>query len=109
MALFVVRAGNKVAGSKYDYFAINLSKYISMSIQQMQEHLIKQVGAVTDESILRMLDEELSFYLQHKDDAKIQLSKKDYEELTMLANESEEGNTISFDEFKNIMDKWRMK
>jgi hypothetical protein len=80
-----------------------------MSIQQMQEHLIKQVGAVTDENILRMLDEELSFYLQHKDDAAIQLSKKDYEELTMLASEPEEGNTISFDEFKSIMDKWRMK
>lgn len=78
-----------------------------MSIQQMQEHLIKQVGAVTDENILRMLDEELSFYLEHKNDAAIQLSKEDYQELTALADEPIEGNTITFYEFKSIMDKWR--
>ena len=78
-----------------------------MSIQQMQEHLIKQVGAVTDENILRMLDEELSFYLEHKNDAAIQLSKEDYQELTALADEPIEGNTITFDEFKGIIDKWR--
>lgn len=80
-----------------------------MSIQEMQEHLIKQVATVSDENILRMLDEELSFYLEHKDDAATQLSEKDYKELVMLANEPIENNTISLGEFKNIMDKWRMK
>ncbi len=80
-----------------------------MSIQEMQEHLIKQVATVSDENILRMLDEELSFYLEHKDDAATQLSEKDYKELVMLANEPIENNTISLDEFKNIMDKWRRK
>ena len=80
-----------------------------MSIQQMQEHLIKQVATVNDENILRMLDEELSFYLEHKNDAAAQLSEKDYKDLVTLANEPVENNTISLDEFKNIMDKWRMK
>ena len=80
-----------------------------MSIQEMQEHLIKQVATVSDENILRMLDEELSFYLEHKDDAATQLSEKDHKELVMLANEPIENNTISLDEFKNIMDKWRRK
>jgi len=80
-----------------------------MSIQQMQQHIIEQVGAVKDEHILQMLDEELSFYLQNKDDATALLSEKDLEELTMLANEPIERNTMSFNEFKSIMDKWRMK
>jgi hypothetical protein len=80
-----------------------------MSIQEMQEHIIKQVTTVSDENILRMLDEELSFYLEHKDDAAAQLSEKDYKELVMLANEPIEDNTISLDEFKNIMDKWSSK
>lgn len=80
-----------------------------MSIQQMQEHIIKQVAAVNDEHILRMLDEELSFYLEHKDDAAARLTEVDYNELVGLANEPVENNTISLDEFKSIMEKWRMK
>ena len=79
-----------------------------MSIQQMQQHIIEQVGNVQDENILRMLDEELAFYLEHKNDAAAQLSEADYKELVSLADEPIEGNTISFDEFKSIMDKWLM-
>ncbi len=80
-----------------------------MSIQQMQQHIIEQVGAVKDENILRMLDEELSFYLQNKQNPTDMLSETDLEELILLANEPIEDSTISFNEFKSIMDKWRMK
>jgi hypothetical protein len=80
-----------------------------MSIQQMQQHIIEQVGAVKDEQILQMFDEELAFYLKHREDPAALLSEKDLEELTMLANEPIEKNTMSFNEFKSIMDKWRMK
>ncbi len=80
-----------------------------MSIQQMQQQIIEHVGEVNDENILRMLDEELSFYLQHRKDSSALLSEKDLEELTMLANQPLENNTMSFNEFKSIMDKWRMK
>ena len=80
-----------------------------MSIQQMQQQIIEQIGAVNDENILRMLDEELAFYLQRKKDPAALLSEKDLEELTMLANQPIENNTMSFDEFKSVMDKWRMK
>jgi len=80
-----------------------------MSIQQMQQQIIEQVASVNDENILRMLDEELAFYLQHKEDTASQLSEKDLEELILLANEPLENNTMSLDEFKSVMDKWRMK
>jgi hypothetical protein len=78
-----------------------------MSIQQMQEHIIKQVGNVKDENILRMLDEELSFYLDHKNDAASQLSAEDYDELCQLAAEPAHKDTFSFDEFKSMAEKWR--
>jgi hypothetical protein len=80
-----------------------------MSIQQMRQQIIEHVGAVNDENILRMLDEELSFYLAHKEGVTNLLSEKDMEELTQLADQPIENNTISFDAFKDIMDKWRMK
>ena len=80
-----------------------------MSIQQMQKQIIEQVEAVNDENVLMMLDEELAFYLRHKEDPASLLSEKDLKELVMLANEPIENNTISLNEFKSIMDKWRTK
>ena len=38
-----------------------------------------------------------------------EMSEKDYNELIQLANEPLEGNTISLDEFKKIVEKWLMK
>ena len=80
-----------------------------MSIQQMQQQIIDQVGNVKDENILRMIDEELAFYIKHQEDPTTFLSEKDVEELTLLANEPTENNTMSLNEFKIIMDKWRLK
>ena len=79
-----------------------------MSIQQMQKQIIEQVEAVNDENVLKML-EELAFYLRHKEDPTSLLSEKDLKELVMLANEPIENDTISLNEFKSIMDKWRTK
>ncbi len=80
-----------------------------MSIQQMQQQIIQQLASVNDENMLKMLDEEIAFYLQHKEDPIAMLTEKDAEELAMLANQPLEGNTMSFNEFKSVMDKWRMK
>ena len=80
-----------------------------MSIKQMQQHVIEQVNAVHDENVLKMLEEELAFYLQNKEATTNLLSEKDLEELIMIANEPIENNTISLNEFKSIMDTWRMK
>ena len=71
-----------------------------MSIQEMQQQIIEHVGEVKDENILRMLDEELSFYVQHKKDPSALLSEKGMEELISLASEPLEKNTMSFNEFK---------
>jgi hypothetical protein len=80
-----------------------------MDIQQMQQQLIRQIGAVNNEDILRMLGEELSYSLQSKDDLSALLTEEDFIELTMLANEPVEQNTMSLNEFNSAMSKWRMK
>ena len=80
-----------------------------MSIQQMQQQLISQISAVNDEDILRMLGEELSYSLQSQADLSTMLSETDFKELTMLADEPIDKNTMSLNEFNKIMDQWRMK
>lgn len=80
-----------------------------MTIQQMQQQLIEQISTVNDEDILRMLGEELSYSVESKHDLGEMLSTEDHKELTMLANEPIDRNTMSLNEFNNIMEQWRMK
>ena len=80
-----------------------------MSVQQMQQQLINQISAINDEDILRMIEEELSYSLQSSSDLSELLTETDLKELTMLANEPIDKNTISLNEFNSIMDQWRMK
>ena len=84
-------------------------KSSDMSIQQMQQQLINQISAVNDEDILRMLSEELSYSLEGHADLASLLSNADFKELTLLADEPVDQNTISFNEFNAIMEQWRMK
>ena len=80
-----------------------------MSIQQMQQQLINQISAVTDEDILRMLGEELSYSLQGRTDLSTLLNETDHKELNLLASEPADKNTMSLNEFNKIMEQWRMK
>lgn len=80
-----------------------------MSIRQMQQQLINQINAVNNEDILRMLAEELSYSLQSQADLAKLLTKEDFNELTSLASEPIEKNTMSLSEFNSIMQQWRMK
>ncbi len=85
------------------------SNSAKMDVQKMQQNLIKQITAVNDEDILRMLDEELSFSLQGHTDLSVLLTDADHKELTFLSKEPVEKNTMPLSEFNNIMDRWRMK
>ncbi len=80
-----------------------------MTVQQMQQQLINQISAINDEDILRMIEEELSYSLQSSSDLSELLTETDLKELTMLANEPIDKNTISLNEFNSIMEQWRMK
>jgi hypothetical protein len=80
-----------------------------MSVQQMQQHLIQQINTVKDEDILRMLDEELSYSIQSKENLASLLSEDDYKELASLANGPVGKDAISLTEFNSIMEQWLMK
>jgi hypothetical protein len=80
-----------------------------MSIQQMQQQLIQQINTINDEDILRMLGEELSYSVQGKQDLKSILSEEDFADLSQIADEPVGKDSISFQEFNSIMDKWLTK
>ncbi|MCD6011253.1 MAG: hypothetical protein K0Q79_1115 [Flavipsychrobacter sp.] len=80
-----------------------------MSVQQMQQQLINQISNINNEDILRMLGEELDYSLQSQTDLSSLLNEEDLNELKALANEPIDKNTMSLDEFNNIMEQWRMK
>ena len=80
-----------------------------MDIQQMQQQLINQISTVNDEDILRMLGEELTYSLQSQVDLSTLLTETDFKELTLLANEPIDKNTMSLAEFNSIMEQWSMK
>jgi len=86
-----------------------LENITNMNIQQMQQQLINQISTVNNEDILRMLGEELTYSLESHTDLATMLSADDLNELTMLANEPPEKDTMSLSEFNNIMEQWRMK
>ena len=77
-----------------------------MTLQQRQSHLIQQINKVSDENVLILIDEELSYHLKNKDS--IELNDFDLSELIMLAEEPDDKDTISEDEYRKATGKWRM-
>jgi hypothetical protein len=78
-----------------------------MTFQQRQSHLIDQIQHLKDESILIMLEEELSYYLENENT--IQLSQADFNELVTLAGEPDEKEIISENEYRKATERWRLK
>ena len=77
-----------------------------MTLQQRQSHLIQQINKVSDENVLILIDEELSYHLKNKDS--IDLNDFDLSELILLAEEPDDKDTISEDEYRKATGKWRM-
>lgn len=77
-------------------------------MQERQNHLIEQIHSVKDENLLIMLEEELSYHLQHKD-ALAGLKPYEVEELISMAKEPSDKDIISEEEYRAATDKWRTK
>ncbi len=80
-----------------------------MTLHQRQEQLIQQIKTINDEQVLIMLEEELSYHQQNKTDVTDDLTPYEFNELVTLANESNEQNTISLNEFRKATERWRTK
>lgn len=78
-----------------------------MDFQQRQSHLIEQIAQLKDEYVLGMLEEELSYHLHDRD--AIQLCKNNLYELITIADEPEDKDVVSENEYRTATEKWRMK
>jgi hypothetical protein len=76
---------------------------------QKQQQLIQQISAITDGDILTMIEEELSYHLQNKSDITDELTPYELHELVTLANEPDNKNTVSLDDYRKATERWRTK
>ena len=75
------------------------------SKKQLKEELHQLIDSIDDEQVLQTLNEDLVPYVAQKDAAS--LTTQQQQELEEAIAAADNGDTISFDEFKAGMDKWR--
>lgn len=78
--------------------------------QTLKEEVLQMVAALNDEEALSILKNEIEV-LSHQSnhDAIDDLPAKERAELMQLINEPDEKDTISFDEYKRLTERWRTK
>ncbi len=72
----------------------------------LKEEIVKLLDSVEDESVLYMLKENVAFYATAKD-ATDTLTEEQYKELELLANEPDDKDVVSLEEFQKSTSKWR--
>lgn len=75
------------------------------SKKQLKEELHQLIDNIDDEQVLQTLNEDIMPYVTTKD-AEV-LTAQHQKELEEAIAEADKGETVSFDEFKASMDKWR--
>lgn len=80
------------------------------SKKQLKEELHQLIDSIDDEHVLQTLNEDIVPYVtekqSHEKDADI-LTPQQQKELEVAIAAADNGETVSFDEFKASMDKWR--
>ena len=75
------------------------------SKKQLKEELHQLIDNIDDEQILQTLNEDIIPYVTTKDTEG--LTAQQQQELKEAIAAADNGDTVSFDEFKASMDKWR--
>lgn len=75
------------------------------SKKQLKEELHQLIDSIDDEQVLQTLNEGIIPYATTKD-AEV-LTAQQQQELVEAIAAADNGDTVSFDEFKASMDKWR--
>ncbi|NCU05003.1 MAG: hypothetical protein GXC73_13555 [Chitinophagaceae bacterium] len=75
------------------------------SKKQLKEELHQFIDSIDDEQVLQTLNEDIVPYVA-KNDAE-SLTAQQQQELEEAITAADNGETVSFDEFKASMDKWR--
>ncbi len=78
-----------------------------MPIEDLKGKLRSLIEATSNEALLEdlLMEAETRLNTNNKYEAE-GLSKEDYEELVVLANEAPEKDTISYDELKSSLNRW---
>ncbi len=75
------------------------------SKKQLKEELHQLIDSIDDEQVLQTLNEDIVPYVTQKNDESLTAQKQ--QELEEAIAAADKGETVSFDEFKAGMDKWR--
>jgi phage terminase small subunit len=75
--------------------------------EELKEQLYKLIDSIDDEQVLLVLNEEVVPYVVEGKGP--ELSGEQLHELDEAIKEADEGNTISYQEFKKNMDEWVTK
>jgi hypothetical protein len=75
------------------------------SKKQLKEELHQLIDSIDDELVLQTLNEDIVPYVAKKDAETLTAEQR--QELEEAIAAADKGETVSFDEFKASMDKWR--
>lgn len=82
------------------------------SKKQLKEELHQLIDSIDDEHVLQTLSEDIVPYVAQKHVQEMdidQLTIQQQQELDEAIAEADRGETVSFDQFKASMDKWRVE
>ena len=81
-----------------------------MSVSNLKKELVSYIENTEDEALLQLLKEDVQFYSQKAGtDVTDNLTDVQLEELKVLAEEDEQKDTQTLEEFKKATDKWRIR
>jgi len=75
----------------------------------LKEKLIGMVAGIEDEALLQIIKNDIESFTQDGNDITLGLEPNQLEELKNLANEPDDHDIISENEFKSATAKWLMK
>ena len=78
-------------------------------MNSLKKEVIEMVSGIDDNNLLELIKADIEHFKDNKTDILDDLSYEDQQELMQLADEPDEKDTLSDEEFKAITARWRMK
>ena len=84
--------------------------YLGMSLEERKARLVNLILSTDEDELIHLIEEDIVAYNSAGNkDAVAVLSEDEHAELKELMEEPTEKDTISFDQFKANMEKWRTR
>jgi len=76
--------------------------------KEVKSKIYKLIDSIEDENILQMVMEDVAYYASNKDITD-ELSEEQLKELDEAISETDNNETIDWDDFKKEMNEWKKK